>query len=248
MGKNEDEFDKIPNEIANLYLQRYPRVDYYEVSFIVSELQTDYSACLKLNSDEIEIIRRCKVIMAKQKCTLQEVLEWEECEDDEDGFNIGVANAEKKKLLDRLILWVPWTERELIDVDVETPIKISSFCIWKQNEDKRTMLGEYVDLILTDDEFKTLLVEHLKSSNKYSFNMLVYNQPDLAQKLMWNMSYASMDYEIENVNPFICEMTDIRKVAESILNPSVDALGLFESSDEDLKEFARKHQIVPSKA
>ena len=33
MGKNEDEFDKIPNKIANLYLQRYPREVYYDAIF-----------------------------------------------------------------------------------------------------------------------------------------------------------------------------------------------------------------------
>ena len=204
----------------------------------------------KLNSNEIEIIRRCNNIIEKHEfeCNLGEVLSWKECEDDKDCLNIGVANAEKEKLLKKLLEPELASGKELIEVDLETPIKNTTFCIWEQNEDKCTMRSKFVDLNLTDDEFKTLLVEHLMCSNKYTFNMLVYRQPELAQKLIWRMSYASMDYKRENVNPFICEMTDIRKVAESILNPSVDALGLFESSDEDLKEFAIKHQIVPSKA
>lgn len=233
--RREKEYNKGVNEIVNLYLKQHPRKLSYGTSLLSSIDDSELTQYKTLEEEELETIRRCRSIAVESGCRLHEVLETEGTED----------------LLEKLLAHnTPMLLNILDDVDLETPLKFTDFYVWQQDENYELLPPQRIGMDLTDDEFKLLLAEHLKASNRYSFNILVCDHPSLAQKIMQHMTWyvSGGNLRFGNYNPFICEMREFQTIANSILDPFVDSLGLFESEDSTLKQFAFEHQIVPDSA
>ena len=77
----------------------------------------------------------------------------------------------------------------------------------------------------------------------YSVNMLVYKRPEIAQKIMSHIVSVYLDGICDYKEPFLCDLYELKNVVKSILDPFENKLQLFESNDEEIKEFVIKHQI-----
>jgi hypothetical protein len=70
-------------------------------------------------------------------------------------------------------------------------------------------------------------------------------RPEIAQKIMSHIVSVYLDGIGDFKEPFLCDMYELKGVVKSILDPFEDKLMLFESNDEEIKNFIIRNQIVP---
>ena len=216
-------------KIADLYLEKFPREQSFGVKLVSSEDASELTLCHKLSEEEIDILRKCSQIATDEGCTLGEILE-------EEGHD---------ELVEKLGYHDTYMPLDIIDsIDLNKPQKFTKFSFQSLKEDGTLRPKVYIGAPLTDDEFKEILVELLLDENRYSMNMLVYRKPELCQRIIRHLTYASMDYQFENCHPYIADMSELKDICDQILNPYKDVLQLFNSENKDLADFAFQHQIV----
>lgn len=216
--------------IADLYLKKFPRAQSYGVTLSSSEDDSEMTFYHKLSKKELDVLRKCSVIAFEENCTLGEILS-------EEGY---------EELANKLVENYTAMPLDIIDsIDLDTPLKFTNFRFQHINEDGTLGYERRIGTQLTDDEFKEILVELLLYKNRYSMNMLVYHKPELCQKIIRHITYASMDNKFENWNPYFADMCEHRDICEKILNPFIDILNIFNSEDKTIAKFALQHQITP---
>ncbi len=221
---------EVAHVIADLYLKQYPRELSYGVKLTSSEDDSELILYHELSKEEIEILKKCSAIAVEEVCTLDEILSGE-------GYD---------ELVEKLVEHDTPMDLDIVDsIDLDNPLKFTQFSFQSLNEDGTLGYKRSLGMNLTDDEFKEILEELLLYKNHYSMNMLVYHKPELCQKIMRHLTYASVDYKYENWNFYIADMIEHKEICEKILNPFKDVLGLFKSKDSNIKEFALCHQLVP---
>lgn len=219
------------NRIAAAYLEKFPRELRYGVTLTSTEDDSEETFYHTLSPEEFETLRRCSDIAEDEGMRLMEALE----------------DEGQLELVDKLLQYYgPFPLNLIESIDLEHPLKFTTFSIQPVNEDGTLGRQEEIGVALTDDEFKEILVELLLHSNCYSMNMLVFHKPALAQKIIKHLTYASMDNLCECWDPFIADMSELKSVCKSIMNPFVDVLGLFTSDDSDIKEFALFSELAPN--
>lgn len=221
---------QIANEIANRYLQEFPRELSYGVTLASTEDDSVLTSYHVLPKEELEILKKCSAIAIEERCDLSEILS-EEGHDD---------------LVEKLLEHdTPMPFNLIKSIDLDNPLQFTIFSFQSIDEDGTLQGKRYIGTPLTDDEFKEILIELLLNSNRYSMNMLMYHKPELCQEIMKHLSYASLDYQFENHSSFIADMCELKDVCDRILNPFIDILNIFNSEDESIAKFAVRHQIVP---
>lgn len=230
MTTTEQKNSELANRIADEYLAKFPRRLSYGVTLVSSEDDSEMTFYRAFSDEELDILRECFRIANEEDLDLHEILESEGHEE----------------LLEKLLQHnLPMILDIVESADVEHPLKFADFSYQTLEEDGSLADKWRIRTDLTDEEFKEILVELMLNSNCYSMNMLVYRKPELAQKIMKHIAYASLDYLFENHSPFIAEMDELKSICDSIMNPFKDILAIFHSDDADVKDFAEKHQIVP---
>lgn len=230
MIKNSEKTQEIAKRVANLYLELHPRVLSYGVALTSTEDDSEMTFYHKLTDEELEILRKCMAMAKEEECTLDEILETE-----------GYAELLEKLVTNDSIMPLNIVE----SVDLDNPLKFTRFSFQNYPLDGSVRNKHYIGVPLTDEEYKEILVEMLLNENRYSMNMLMYRKPEIAKQIMEHIVCSSCDCYMDNYEPFVADMSEIRDVCDSILNPFKDVLNLLNGDDEELKEFARLHQIVP---
>jgi hypothetical protein len=221
---------EIAQKIADLYLERFPREQSFGVKLVSSDDDSEMTLYHKLSEEELEILRKCSQIATEEECALDEILD----EEGHDDLVLKLGYHDTPMALD------------IIDsIDLNNPLKYTKFSFQSLDEDGNLGLKRYIGAPLTDDEFKEILVELLLNENRYSMNMLVYRKPELCQMIIRHLTYASLDNQFENWNPYIADMSELKDICDQILNPFKDVLQLFNSDNKDFANFALRHQIVP---
>ena len=221
---------EIAQKIANQYLEKFPRMLSYGVRLTSSEDDSEMTFYHKLSKEEIEVLHKCSAVAVEENCTLDEILSGE-----------GHDN-----LAEKLVEHCTPMPLNIIDsVDLDNPLKFTLFSFQSIKEDGTLGYRQNIGTALTDVEFKEILIELLLNNNRYSMNMLVYRKPELCQKIIRHITYASMDYQFENWNSYITDMYEHKDICERILNPFKDILKIFNSKDKAIANFALRHQIVP---
>lgn len=216
------------NQIAGIYLDRYPRKESYGVTLTSSEDASELTLYHTLSDKELEILRECSRIAEEEQFSLGEILE---SEGHHDLFEKFIEHDTARQL------------DTVYSIDLEKPLKFTNFSYQVITDNGELGYKKRIGINLTDDEFKELLAELLFFSNQYSMNMLVYRKPELCQKIIKHISYVSLD-GYENSSPYIADMQELKSICESILSPAKDILGIFSSEDDNIKELAKSHQIV----
>lgn len=223
--------DLFARKIANLYLDKYPRINSYGVEVVSSEDDSFGTYYHKLSSVEFEILQRF-VNRPEDECDIG-LSEWLESEQQND-------------LIDKLLdFYSPYQLDILNDIDLDHPLKFSRFVLRYQLSDGTFTNPFYISVALTDDEYVDILTDLLKLGNHYSLNMMVYKRPEIAQRIMSHIVDTFLDGIGIFAEPFLCDLYELKSVARSILDPFEDKLQLFESEDEDLLRFVIKRQIEP---
>lgn len=217
-------------KIADLYLVKFPREKSYGVHLVSSEDASELTICHKLSDEEIKILKKCSRIAHRDELYLQEILDSEGYSDLSDKL----GGHDTPMLLDTIE-----------SIDLRHPLKFTNFSIQPLKEDGTLEFKDIIGVPLTDKEFKEILVELILKGNRYSMNMLVYRKPKLGQKIIKHLTFARMDFQFEDWNPSVIDMSELKEICERILNPFKDVLQLFKSNDKELVDFAIRHKIVP---
>lgn len=218
-------------KIVDMYLEKFPRAQSYAVKLTSSYSDSEWTTYHLLTAEEQETLRKCFVRADVELCSLQEVLDK------------GVA---PKELVDKLYENVSAYDFDTIEsVDLDNPKKLTNFGIQTIDKEGKLGLKCFTWVELTDEEYKEILAELLVNANHYSINMMVFQKPELAQKIMKRLAFIEEGSHLVK-DPFLVDMVELSLDAESILNPFVDVLGLFCSYDSSLKDFAIRNQVGPA--
>ena len=222
---------EMARKIAKYYVKHCPRKKSYGVQLESSEDDTAMTIYHRLTRDELRILREYKASLDYQdEIMLCEYLESKGYTD----------------LLDKLLEHsTPFQLDLLIDCDLNHPLKFTQFTMRILHPDGTMGDARKVSVPLTDEQYVDLLARLLEHHNCYSLNMLVSDNPDLAKHIMHHLCVTEGVGFSEMCEPFVCEMTELKEVTESILNPIKDKLKLFEDVNLDVRDFAYLHQIVP---
>ena len=220
---------ELASEIADLYLKAFPREQSYAVYLSSSVDDSSFTKYERFDKDTLETIKKCQAIATEEECDIQEIL----LEENEDLV---------EKLLDH---GSPFPLDMVDSVDLNDALKFSRFSMCEIDKDGHPGYSSKVWVPLSDDEFRNILIELLKRSNNYSMNMMVYQKPDLAQKIMRHLVFSMANGKFENWNPFACDMIELKGIVDNILNPFKDILHIFNSENDAMRQFAISKQIVP---
>ena len=237
-------------KIADLYLERFPRKLCCEVNVGSSELILA-SFPLEVTDDEIAILRECMKSVsfdANGSCignTFEEVLEQKGHPDLLNRLRKPLSCDEKKKEIEHLSKCFSCKQTPYIDyVNVHDLKKYATFGYFEYRSDVAPLNEQFIELPLTDDEFRDILAKCLYTANRYTMNELIADTPLLSQRLV-RMAMAETCLSTDNnAYPFILDMTEIKSVAARILDPFVDLLDLFSSDDEGIKAFFMENQLI----
>ena len=219
------EFEKL----AHNYLKRHPKTDYYYVKGVVPEINLDHplTYILPYTQAEIQQIKELLVV-AWNKRSDSQVASYEE-------INLGEyyllwgCNKELDNLLSQKAKDCGFN---FYSIDLSNPVHAYQFSAWEyekctngQKKDRRRRL-----VILTDEEYLYLLIEHLFDAN-FSFNRLLLCNAPLAQKIC-----ESIDEEFlyKDCSPYLILMDEV--------NADVDAI-----LEQKLKEINRSHSAKKQK-
>ena len=227
---NENEQAEVAQQIAEMYLQKFPRPKSYAVHLSSTEDHSEMTFYQNLTDKEIAIIRSWEELPDNDEgdYTLQEYLE-------ENGYT---------DLLEKLMCQPTPFPLNILDwCDLNDTLQFTSFSIQFKEDNGNLGHPSYIGFPLTDSEFVELLVQCLLTSNRLSMNMLVYRMPELAQRIIAHLTWAYCDYQFETYNDSIIDLVNLKSVAQSILDPTVDILHLSESEDIRIKAFLKGHKI-----
>lgn len=236
-------------KIADLYLEKFPRKLCCEVTVGPSELISTF--LLEVSDDEIAILTECmqsvgaEGMLHRDGNTLEAVLKQKGYTDLLNRLCKFFASNETREMIDAMNKFFSRQLTPYIDsVNLHNFRKYATFGYFEYRGDNAPSKEQFVELPLTDEEFREILAKCLYSANRYTMNELIADMPMLSQRLM-RMSMAETCAFIKNdVHPFILDMTEIKSVAARILNPFEDLLGLFGSEDEEMKEFLKENQLI----
>lgn len=212
--RNEISISEKANAIAAAYLQKSPRKQSYLVQIGPSEMICN-SFYMTFTDKEMSVLRNCIEIANKECDLLPEILH-------DNGHD---------ELLERIYSKLQPTDDGVYieTVDFDDSYKTTTFSF---RECLGSNLGREhrIETPLTDDEYQTLLAEHIRTSNHYSMNMLAVNYPEICKTIMDEVLRSTLEIFVDRSNPFIIEFVEHKAVCESILNSSID---LLESNDNE---------------
>ena len=228
----EEEKAEVAHQIAEMYLQKFPRPYQYGSHLSSSEGDCSLTVFHELTDEEMAIIQRWKATTEdpnEVEYELQEYLE-----------EFGHTD-----LLDKLIQNDAMLGLDTLDsLDLDNPCQFTGFTIQFKNEDGTLTLPRGINCPLSDSQYIELLEQCLLYSNKLSMNMLVYKAPEAAQHVIRHMTWAYCNFQFETSKDSIISPEELKSVAQSILDPSVDILHLFDSEDIRIKAFLKRHRIL----
>ena len=213
--------------IAKTYLSRFPRREDYGAHLTSSEFDNETTIYHPLTDEEKDIIRKYP-------------------KDSDDYNNLGeyLEDIGEKALLEKLFDGNTLSAIDTLDsCDLDDKLKFAEFSIQIREDDGSIRPPVKISCPMSDEQYVELLAQCLLESNRISMNMLVYRKPEIAQRIIRHMVWATYDNQCEMPKPFLCDLDEIKSVSRSILNPAEDILQLFESEDDTLKQFALSHQI-----
>lgn len=222
---------EIAAKVADMYLEKFPRTLSYAVKLISNYSEAEWTTYHSFTPEEQAILRKCFAKADVESCSLQEALD-----------KVGAS----KKLVDKLLENVSCYDFDKIEsVDLDNPRKLTNFGIQTIDKDGKFGHKYFTWVELTDHEYKEILTELLANANHYSLNIMVFQKPELAQKIMKRLAFIEEGSHMVK-DPFLVDMVELNLDAESILNPFMDVLGLFDNEKLWLKDFAIRNQVVPA--
>ena len=228
----EEEKAEVAHQIAEMYLQKFPRPYLYGANLKSTEFADALTTYHELTEEEMAIIQHWKATTEDPN----------EVEYDLDQYLQEFGHTD---LLDKLLEHgTPMDLDRLKSVDLDNPRQFTSFTIQFKEDDGSLTLPYDIGCPLTDSQYIELLVQCLLNSNRLSMNMLVYRTPEIAQHIIRHLTWSYCDFNFETSKDSLISLDELKSVAESILDPSVDILHLFDSEDIRIQTFMRGHRIL----
>lgn len=219
--------------IAKMYLDKFPREYSYKITLTSSEDDSEGEFYFSLSDEEYAVLKAWKNLPEDDElygCGLDEYLE---C----NGY---------EKLRDRFLEHdSPYRLNFVYSCDLDDKLKFTKLGIHMFEKDSKTLKYERkLGFCFSDEEFCYLLLAIMMDQD-FTMNKLVYKNTDLAKKLFKHLSYGSYENITDSPYPFIISFDVFADIADKILDPQKDLLGLFSSEDKEILSFANKYAHVP---
>ncbi len=215
----------IANRIASIYVEKFPREVSYELATSDEESGDHLPFCIHLSDAQLDVIRKYYKIAEDEKRSFGEVLKSD----------------------------FPDVEREILShdpsadcvesVDIKNPVKFTNFSFCQINGKGQITNQGIRGITLTDQIFKELLVELMIHKNKYTTNMMAYQNSTLAKEIIYKLDNAVHNWLFENTEPTVYDFHELKCICDSILNPFKDILNLFDSTNKEIRDFALAYQV-----
>lgn len=217
---------RVARQIAEKYLEKFPREVSYRYDIDVYEDGT-FSFYGKFSDATIEKLKGYVIEAEDEMMDIDEVMRQH-----------GDGDLADDLMSD---CW-PLSPKCIKAFDFDDTVKVAVFGCRELQDDGTLGENRCCLAALTDAEYAEILAEHLLCTNELSLNMLMYRKPELASKIM---RYMVIDNPLdwENPRPLIGLMPEFKDVAEKIMNPRKDILGIFKSEDNDIRGFATRFKI-----
>lgn len=224
-----NERKELANRVAQMYLEQFPRKKKYPVCLSCSEDCSEATCCYDFNDDELAILRQWQNMSKVDRsdyCGLGEFLE-------EKG---------RTDIVERLTEGHSPIQIDTVDdCDLDKPLSFIKCSVRKLQDEGQLSKPESKSVALTDEEYKKLLA-HMLINRNFTVNSLVYVFPELGQRIMFNCEDCIGGAIMPSYRPFIVELDEMKDAVAAILDPLKDALNLFNSKDEALRDFALCNQ------
>lgn len=219
--------------VAQMYLDKFPREFSYQITLTSSEDDSEGVCYFKLSDEEYSVLEAWKNLSEADELygvNLDEYLALNGQESLRDRF----LNVSSPYLLD------------IVDsCDLDEKLQFNCLGVNLFEKDAKTLKRESkIGVPLSDNEFCELLVAIMMDKN-FTMNKLVYKNTDLAKKIFKHLSNAAYDYVLESPEPYIISFDEFADIADKILEPHKDLLGLFSSEDDAIISFANTYAHVP---
>jgi len=221
--------DQIIDLIIDRYLEKYPRKRYYGVKLATNDHVFEHVYYHELDENEKEIVRR-----------------WQKEKDDWDSFDDFLSDIEGGEKLKLFWLDVinPYGYEKVEDCnlnDIEYFTTISVHVLGKDGTISRQFP---YSKSMNDEEFRQIVKLSILRKNQLSVNMLTCLMPEFTSDMMVHIIVDYNDGVYDITDPFCVEMTEIKDIVDSILNPKRDVLDLFNGKDKEVQYFVKRHAIA----
>lgn len=221
---------QLAEQVARLYMERFPRTKYYGVSAKQAESGYERTYYYDLDDEEYRLLEAWQEEEYKYYNSLQEYLE-------------SIEGTEE--LIGRLTPSSYCDDFDYIsDCDLAHPEYFTVFTIQTFTDGEQRKMYEPVryEVPLLDDEYIELFCVCLLCNGKLSMNQMACYSPELSSKIMRHVITTFYDPILPYDKPFILDAKEIREAVCAVIDPEQDVLGLFKSNDE-LEEFVRNHKL-----
>ena len=239
--KYERKLQKTAIAIADIYMEKFPREISYGVKCYKDRKDKTETFYKTLTDEEIKILKEYSIIAEAEGCDLEKILVKE---GKHELINYLKSRADSKG------------EYKIKSFDSNDVLKYTTFYCQEIENDHKVGSTHTYRIVLSDEDYKEILVTLLRNSNNYSMNMLVYEKPEICQRIMKILARAIRklnnqwlfhlnQHQLLDNKDFAAEMTELKSACDSILDPVKDITGIFKYENGDIREFAIRHQIVP---
>lgn len=221
---------QLAEQVAKLYIERFPRKKYYGVSAKVEFMENEETYYHELDDEEYRLLEAWHEEEYKNYNNLQEYLESIEGTED---------------MIERLTPRGDYYDFEYItDCDIAHPEHFTIFTIQTFADKEKSKMHTPVsyEVHLSDDEYIELFCTCLLCDGKMSMNQMVCYNPEVSSKIMRHIIDNFYDPILPYEEPFITDAKDIREAVISVIDPEKDVLGLCKAEGE-LGELVRNHHL-----
>ena len=226
--EHREEVQIVARRIAEMYLEKCPLTKSYKVTLTQVDTGTEFEFYFKLNNEELELLRQ-----------------WPDAQEDYIYLYDFLDTSDIGR--DLIAMFLESTDLfatdNIIDCDLDDTLQFVGFRMQMKDKDGNWRKPEHQVAPLTDEAYAKILAQNLIERGHLSINMLMARLPEVAQRIMDYIVSTYYDGVYEMTEPFILELDDIQIATEKILNKETDLLGLFNSDDADLRDFAIRHEV-----
>ena len=228
---NADLVHEAGKRIAKMYLEKFPREFSYKITLSSTYEENWGESYYSLTDEEYAVLHAWENLPEDDECYGCGLDEYLECH----GY---------EKLRDRFLQpEYPHCLNFVYSCDLDDKLKFSKLGIHMFEKDSKTLKYEGNRCFdFTDEEFCELLLDIMMDQD-FTMNKLVCKNNDIARKIF---NHIICDATIMDTSyPFIISFDELTDIADKILDPQKDLLGLFSSEDEGILSFINQYAHVP---
>lgn len=221
--------EQVADMIIDLYMEKHPRTEKYAVTLASTEDDSEATYYKPLTEEEKKVIADIN----------------SDIEEDEFLEDYLFAVEGGQEIIDKMLdVNSPFQLDILKSCDLNDMQKFSIVKINVEDEGDITK-RMYVSTMLSDGEFRQMMKLYMMNQDRMSVNMLAYLMPEFTRKMMEHIVETYYGGLCDFYKTFSVEMIEVSDAVDAIMNPMKNELGLFDSQDDEVRQFMERYAIGP---